>query len=121
MKVVKDCLKIGIAYALDGEDDMTAGVLASLIQRVTGKQIPSVITDYLAKNLNVTDYASLFIDAYLGLIVEEITVDCSVDDNNISLPSYKTSSPAYNKFANFLDRILEIIRKIFSILQNFFK
>ncbi len=121
MKVVKDCLKIGIAYALDGEDDMTAGVLASLIQRVTGKQIPSVITDYLAKNLNVTDYASLFIDAYLGLIVEEITVDCSVGDNNISLPSYKTSSPAYNKFANFLDRILEIIRKIFSILQNFFK
>lgn len=120
MKVVKDCLKIGIAYTLDGEDATTASVLASLIQKLTGKQIPAKITDYLAKNMNVSEYSAVLIDAYLGLIVEEITVDSSVADNNVSLPSYKTSSPAYNKFANFLDKILEIIRKIFSILQNFF-
>lgn len=121
MKVLKDCLKIGVAYALDGENDMTADVLASHIQKISGKQIPSVITNFLAKNISVSEYASVFIDAYLGLIVEEITVDCSVGDNNISLPSYKISSPEYNRFENFLDKILEIIRKIFSILQNFFK
>jgi len=120
MKLVKDCLKIGVAYILDGEDSMTAEVLASLVQRFTGKNIPSAVTDILAKNLDLNEFSNVFIDYYLGLIVETVTVDNSVGDNNVSLPSYSVSSPSYNKLANFLDHIIELLRRIFSILQNFF-
>lgn len=121
MKLVKDCLKIGVAYILDGEDATTASVLASLVQRLTGKNIPAKVTDIIAGNLDITQFANVFIDYYLGLIVETITVDNSAADNNISLESYSVSSPAYNKFANFLDGLLSLLRRIFSILQNFFK
>lgn len=121
MKVVKDCLIIGVAYILDGEDATTAGVLASLVQRLTGKNIPAKITDIIAGNLDITQFANVFIDYYLGLIVETITVDNSAADNDVSLESYSVSSPAYNKFANFLDGLLSLLRRIFSILQNFFK
>ena len=99
---------------------MTAEVLASLVQRFTGKNIPSAVTDILAKNLDLNEFSNVFIDYYLGLIVETVTVDNSVGDNNASLPSYSVSSPSYNKLANFLDHIIELLRRIFSILQNFF-
>lgn len=121
MKVVKDCLKIGVAYVLDGEDETTAGVLASLVQRLTGKNIPAKVTDIIAGSLDISQFANVFIDYYLGLIVETITVDSSVADNDVSLESYSVSSPEYNKLANFLDGLLSFLRKIFSILQNFFK